>query len=135
MKTVYKSLLVLSLFSSIGGYSQNSNFSFLNEDKPSVNKEGLKVFGEAMAGSNSLNTQMFTEVLIKPTFTEKVSLLFWMEPKREPTYMLLARAVLNITKILVDTILFAIIVFRPLVLIRNFPNCCFLVTVSLGDKK
>lgn len=71
MKTVYKSLLVLSLFSSIGGYSQNSNFSFLNEDKPSTNKEGLKVFGEAMAGSNSLNTQMFTEVLIKPTFTEK----------------------------------------------------------------
>jgi hypothetical protein len=70
MKTVYKSLLVLSLFSSIGGYSQNSNFSFLNEDKPSANKEGLKVFGEAMAGSNSLNTQMFTEVLIKPTFTE-----------------------------------------------------------------
>ena len=71
MKTVCKFLLALSLFSSIGGYSQNSNFSFLNEDKPNANKKGFKVFGEAMAGSNSLNTQMFTEVLIKPTFTEK----------------------------------------------------------------
>lgn len=71
MKTVCKILLALSLFSSIGGYSQNSNFSFLNEDKPNTNKRGFKVFGEAMAGSNSLNTQMFTEVLIKPTFTEK----------------------------------------------------------------
>ena len=70
MKTVYRFLLLFGLFSSIAVYSQSNNFFFLNEDTPNANKKGIKVFGDVLAGSNSLNTQMFTEVLIKPTFSK-----------------------------------------------------------------
>ena len=71
MKIAYNLLVTLSLFSFLSGYSQNDKFFFLNEDVSNADKKGLKVYGDATAGSNSLNTQMYTDVLINPTFTEK----------------------------------------------------------------
>tara|TARA_B100001059_G_scaffold66522_1_gene63027 strand:- start:9796 stop:11001 length:1206 start_codon:yes stop_codon:yes gene_type:complete len=51
--------------------AQNDSFVFVNETDLEFKNKGVKVEGLAFVGSNSLNTKMFTDVLIHPTFSEQ----------------------------------------------------------------
>ena len=71
MKTAYSFLLSIALLSQSWVQAQSDNFVFLNKTGFEFNNKGVKVEGSAFAGSNALNTKMFTDVLIRPTFSEQ----------------------------------------------------------------
>jgi hypothetical protein len=71
MKTTYSFLFLTVLFFPFWAQAQNDSFIFTSENSWGYNKKGIKIDGAAFAGSNSLNTLMFTEVLTQPTFSEK----------------------------------------------------------------